>query len=318
MKTSKIKSIFMFVPLLVVFSLFFIACETEEEQESEHKLHQDLDDKSEEAFRDVFVDVTDLREMDDDEYEVISEDTSIGYASVVEVRGHVDKIRLLVSFDETGDTKEVNEVVIIEHGESPGLGARIEEEEFISQFEGTTEEDLALAKEGGEIDGITGSTQSTNAVIRGVKESLDAETSEGSKGHLDYPIDEKIDEIFPGFTNFEEVSDREYEVFDEDSKLGYAKVVEVQGHIDDIVLLVGFDETKTVEDFVILDQNETPGRFEKIEEEMDDFKKQFKGLSIEEIELVEEGGDIDAVTGATRTSEAIVEGLRKSLTTNNE
>lgn len=316
MKTPKVKNKILLVLLLILFSLFLIACETEEVRESEQTIHPDIDDKAEEALRSVFSDVTDLRETGDNEYEVFSEDTSLGYVSFVEVLGHVDDIRLLVSFDELADTRQVNEVVIIEHDESPGLGARIEEEEFISQFRDTTEEDLALAEDGGEIDRITGSTQSSSAVVRGVRQILDEQEIEDAQDSVHHPDESTIEKIFPRFTNFEEVSDGKYEVFDEDMMLGHVKVVEVQGHRDEIVLLVGLDETGILEDFVIIEQDETPERFAKIEEEKDEFKQQFENLSVEEIELDEEGGEIDAVTGATRTSEAIVEGVRKAF--NNE
>ncbi len=311
MKIQKIKIIFSLISLLIIFSLFLIACETEEDEEIQQMLHSDLDDKSEEAFRELFADVTELKEKNDNEYKVKSDGSSLGYAAIVEVMGHVDEIRILVSFDKIDDRRQVNEVVIIEHGESPGLGARIEDEDFISQFKDITRDELSLADDGGEIDRITGSTESSAAVIRGVREIFDAEEIDDPTAYPDSPENEMLEEIFPGFTDFEEVDEGKYEIYDEDSTLGHAKFVITQGHIDDILLLVGFDESRTLEGFVIVEQDETPPRFERIVE--DNFEEQFEGLTAEEIAFDEDGGEIDAVTGATRTSEAIVNGVRKAL-----
>lgn len=56
---------------------------------------------------------------------------------------------------------------------------------------------------------------------------------------------------------------------------------------------------------------ETPGLGLKATEE--NFQKQFQGKSAAELRLKKDGGAIDAITGATITSRAVVDGLREVL-----
>jgi electron transport complex protein RnfG len=52
--------------------------------------------------------------------------------------------------------------------ETPGLGSRIAEDSFTSQFERLSAESIALSSEGGEVDAVTGATQSSRALTEGV------------------------------------------------------------------------------------------------------------------------------------------------------
>lgn len=61
--------------------------------------------------------------------------------------------------------------------ETPGLGSRIAEESFTSQFEGLSAEEIALSPQGS-IDSITGATQSAAALTEGVRSVVEALSAE--------------------------------------------------------------------------------------------------------------------------------------------
>jgi electron transport complex protein RnfG len=69
----------------------------------------------------------------------------------------------------------INGIEILSHLETPGLGAKIREAKFKDRFKNRTLSNAAWAvkKDGGDIDGITGATISSRAVIKAVKEGLE-------------------------------------------------------------------------------------------------------------------------------------------------
>lgn len=58
--------------------------------------------------------------------------------------------------------------------ETPGLGAKVLEEWFVNQFKGLITEELYLAKakDGGQVDGITAATVSSDAVTAGIRDGM--------------------------------------------------------------------------------------------------------------------------------------------------
>ena len=91
-------------------------------------------------------------------------------------RGYSGLIRLMVGFDSSGT---IIETTVLEHKETPGLGTKIADMRFRERFIGKNPatDNVALRKDGGEIDGITAATISgrafSDAVIRAHK-SLEA------------------------------------------------------------------------------------------------------------------------------------------------
>ncbi len=87
-------------------------------------------------------------------------------------KGYGGKIRLLVGVDTLG---RIHGVVILEQHETPGLGARIAEEGFLSQFRGRDirNTNWKVKKDGGDIDQITGATISPRAVVEAIKAGLE-------------------------------------------------------------------------------------------------------------------------------------------------
>jgi Na+-translocating ferredoxin:NAD+ oxidoreductase subunit G len=104
--------------------------------------------------------------FDDDIYTIYSGEISIGYAFVAAGKGYGGVINLLVGLD---DEKTMKGITVISHGETPGLGAKITESFFTEQFAGIAVEDVALRRDGGHIDAITGATISSRAVAEAVR-----------------------------------------------------------------------------------------------------------------------------------------------------
>jgi electron transport complex protein RnfG len=98
-------------------------------------------------------------------YEVFENGEVTGYAATAQGRGFAGRIELALGIGVDGTIKGVR---IITHAETPGLGARITEEEFLRQFEGKHLEEVKLTRERGSIDAITGATISAEAVTTAV------------------------------------------------------------------------------------------------------------------------------------------------------
>lgn len=102
--------------------------------------------------------------------------------------------------------------------------------------------------------------------------------------------------------------------------VGFAIPAEGAGFQDAITLIYGYDPSnKTVIGMEVLESRETPGLGDKIAFDPA-FKKNFEALEVEpEIVLVKKGektkpNQVDAITGATISSRAVVKILRESTT----
>lgn len=80
-----------------------------------------------------------------------------------------------------------------------------------------------------------------------------------------------------------------------------------------IELITGILTDGTLAGCKIIEQNETPGLGSKVTESK--FSNQFVGLNTftDKIDLNKDGGEIDAVTGATISSRAVVEAVKKAV-----
>lgn len=79
-------------------------------------------------------------------------------------------IDLMVGVD---NENKVTGVAIISHSETASLGANCTREDFRAQFAGKTGE-LAVTKDGGDIDALTGATVTSRAVTRAVTRAVNA------------------------------------------------------------------------------------------------------------------------------------------------
>ncbi|MFC1546125.1 RnfABCDGE type electron transport complex subunit G [bacterium] len=96
-------------------------------------------------------------------------------------------------------------------------------------------------------------------------------------------------------------------------EVGKVAVVRNKGYSGDIEIVLGADTLGKVTGIRIAHQTETPGLGNKIEGKA--FLDQFKKLIIDEVYLKKDStkGMIDSVTGATISSRAVTEGVRRGL-----
>lgn len=161
--------------------------------------------------------------------------------------------------------------------ETAGLGARAKEPEFQAQFAGKSAP-VALTKDGGEIDALSGATITSRAVIKGVNQAMEGIAAEAG---------------------FEVASTSTAE------HLGEGKyAATAQGFGGPVKVFLTVDENKTITAIEIGDNqfNETEYLGERALEPA--FQAQFIGKTIPMTI-----GDIDALTGATITTNAVIEAI---------
>ena len=101
-------------------------------------------------------------------------------------------------------------------------------------------------------------------------------------------------EIYPGFQDEKHVGT----AIIGSSEKGYSGLVKI---------MVGFEPNGTIKNIVVLEQKETPGLGTKMKD--DKFLRQFRGKNPVEFDVkpTKDGGDVDALTGATITTRAFGE-----------
>ena len=91
-----------------------------------------------------------------------------------------------------------------------------------------------------------------------------------------------------------------------------------EGYAGNITLVIGIYQNGTIAGVRVTEHQETPGLGDKIEIEKSDWIEQFKGKSLENTTkenwlVKKDGGEFDALTGATITPRAIVKSVYKAL-----
>lgn len=99
--------------------------------------------------------------------------------------------------------------------------------------------------------------------------------------------------------------------------IGYGFISETRGYQSTIRTLIGLDTAGSILGIKILSQMETPGlgaRCEEIRsgESTPWWQKQFKNLSIEKLAVIQDGGPIQSITGATITSRVITNSITQT------
>ena len=271
---------------------------------------------------DDFEDITDTIENLDDfpdvdlVYEGYGGGDLVGYAILVSPMGYEAKIEMAVGFTDG----EIQGIRIMNQTETPGLGARITEEDFREQYAGlSADEEIALARHNGQIDSLAGATASAEAVTRGVErarrlyqhltdpEAADAlgEAEEAALTSLfpDLDVENMVREPVEDVEGLRAI----HMINPDDLGEGTGLTVSVSGYAGPVVMVVGFKGDEIV-GYRLVDHSESPGIGTRVEE--DEFKDRFVGLSVtESVALTKDGGQIDALSGATVTSSAVTEGV---------
>ncbi|HBL36172.1 MAG TPA: hypothetical protein DDZ55_05135 [Firmicutes bacterium] len=107
-------------------------------------------------------------------YRGLRDEQPAGFVFIVDQQGYASLIRMAIGITQAGNLAGVN---VISQSETPGLGAKVTNAEFLTQQafqEATSESQLAVTKDKGEVDAITSATISSRAVVRGVNAALAA------------------------------------------------------------------------------------------------------------------------------------------------
>ena len=102
-------------------------------------------------------------------YTPLAEGEKLGRAFMATATGYGGAIDILIGLKPDATLCGIK---IIWQQETPGLGAKIVEASFLSQFKGLSVNEVALSRDGGKIDAITSATISSAAVVKGVKEEI--------------------------------------------------------------------------------------------------------------------------------------------------
>jgi Na+-translocating ferredoxin:NAD+ oxidoreductase subunit G len=90
----------------------------------------------------------------------------------VSEKGYSGVVRIMVGFRPDG---KIEDIVVLEQKETPGLGTKMKGDKFLRQFRGKDPAafDLNVAKDGGEVDALAGATISSRAFTEAAREAYD-------------------------------------------------------------------------------------------------------------------------------------------------
>ena len=181
------------------------------------------------------------------------------------------------------DEKKISDIVIGDENfnESAGLGARAQEPEFYEQFIGQT----GPFKLGENIDAITGATITSTAVVDAVNEALAAANGTA-------PAQEETAE--PAQSAAAVVEERS---------------AKAQGFGGEVAVKIGLDAEGKIAAIEIGDENFNETRALGGKAQEPEFYEQFIGQT----GPFTLGENIDAITGATMTSQAVVDAVNEAL-----
>ncbi|MBM7581734.1 electron transport complex protein RnfG [Caldicoprobacter guelmensis] len=120
-------------------------------------------------YKDEYPDVIEV-------YQGKSGDDVVGYIFRVVSKGYGGNVELFVGID--GKENRIESVSIISHKETPGLGAKATESDFLSQYTGKSADSSLVVVRGRatqdtQVEAITGATITSKAVTQGVNSALE-------------------------------------------------------------------------------------------------------------------------------------------------
>jgi len=168
LRISMLRKIYpiMFVTLVVLISVtLLVFTESFTSAELQARLQQQV----EEELGSIFPELDDsVYDEESEVYTLYSGEATIGYAFLAVGVGYGGDIAVLVGLE---DTETVRGIVILSHVETPGIGDRIENDDFLNQFIGLNINDISLRQDGGQVDALTAATISSRAVVDAIRET---------------------------------------------------------------------------------------------------------------------------------------------------
>lgn len=250
----------------------------------------------------------------------------VGYAiETFTTNGYSGLITLMVGFLPDGTIEGIQ---VLTHAETPGLGSKMTEpgNPLTASFEGKNPADLKMAvkKDGGDVDALTASTITsrayTEAVDRAYRVFLAEVKGEELPSAQIYGVD-PYETIFPGYDNDPasemipvKVGENDINVFTvrkAGEHLGYLVYSTAEGYKSTIHLLTGFAPDGTILNILVTGQDETPGYGTDITLPENPLLESFKGKNANDLNMTftSAGGDIEAISGATVSSEAYMKAV---------
>ena len=201
----------------------------------------------------------------------------------VTVRGYASEFDVTVGFAADGTIEGV-QIGGAGFAETEGLGALALEPTFRDQFKGKK----APVAYGDGIDAIAGATITSNAVLKAVNEALGVVVSEPA------------------------AAKPEVTLLDAPDAQGAVKIVTetVQGYVSEIVVKVGLAADGTIASLSIGGPSFNETEYFGAEVQTNKFRNQFIGKS----GPLSYGSGVDAVAGATVTSDAVLKAINDALT----
>lgn len=233
-----------------------------------------------------------------------------GIVFTAEGQGFQSTIKVMVGVDPA--KRQITGVKVLEQAETPGLGTRIEEPDFLAQFAGKSIDDAFKVND--DLDAITSATVSSAAVgdmIRAALDDLESLIQSDAAAASALPVLEVVPNA-ASYTELDSVGGRQvFRTFDAAGKAnGIVFTTEGQGFQSTIKVIVGVDPAKRqITAVKVLEQAETPGLGTRIEE--DEFLSQFSGKSIDD--AFKANSDFDAITSATVSCSAVGDMIRNAL-----
>jgi len=259
-------------------------------------------------------------------YQAKNDESPVGCAvKVTSLKGYNGKITLIIGFLNDGT---INNISVQEHKETPGLGANIKNSKFINQFTNfdLSNINISVNKDGGDINAITGATISSRAFCDAVQTAYSSFMKNICKKEVDNICSDSckitnvsaIKSILPEFNNNplnSPVIINGLEVFcckKNGEIIGYAIKSYSKGYNSNIWILAGFLPDGTINKIMVLKQEETQGLGSELTSE--NFLKQFTKQHPDKfnIKVKYDGGDIDALSGATISSRAFCDAVQKA------
>ncbi len=260
-------------------------------------------------------------------YTAKKDDSIVGYACrTYTEKGFNGRFSIMAGFLPDGT---LNKTIVLEQNETAGLGNHIKTQ-WKDQFNGKNPKDfnLKVKKDGGDVDAISSATISSRAycdaiekayisLMKNILKKSDAEIPLSTNKNDTCTITDIniIKKVLPDFDNnplkeIKKYNDLEFYIATKKKDIiGYAVKSNAMGYNGPVWILTGILPEGKIYDVSIIKYNESLNYGLKLNEP--EFLSQFKGeiISKTKFEVKKEGGDIDAVSGATISSRAFCEAL---------
>ncbi len=136
---------------------------------------------------------------------------------------------------------------------------------------------------------------------------MDSLTRDMIEYQKELKVQRMLNEIFPDMTSY--ISEDDIYIISADgTEIGFAFLAIGKGYGGNIDILVGLEDETTLKGIAVIAHAETPGLGDKILNP--DFTDRFVGVDIADVAVPDEGGKIDAITGSTISTKAVIDAVR--------